>query len=195
MSLRKKYVNSSLINKTCSKCGNSYPRDEEHFYKNKSSSNKSLYDSWCIICRNKSSQKWKNKNKGKTLKTSLKYRQSEHGFFNEMFNSLKKSEYYIESEFPDQESFMKHWYKQKEKFGMTCPATGIEMTMKKGDGLKHKNFTNISKDRLLPWQGYTKQNTIFVAWKFNNDKKAITPKDAIAYLRLVKERFNTTDIE
>jgi len=52
MSLRKKYVNSSLINKTCSKCGNSYPRDEEHFYKNKSSSNKSLYDSEIriVIC-------------------------------------------------------------------------------------------------------------------------------------------------
>jgi len=47
----------------------------------------------------------------------------------------------------------------------------------------------------LPWENYTKQNTIFVAWKFNNDKKSITPKNATAYLKLVKERFNTVDID
>jgi hypothetical protein len=67
--------------------------------------------------------------------------------------------------------------------------------MIKGRGMHNKCLTNISKDRLLPWENYTKQNTIFVAWKFNNDKKAITPKNATAYLKLVEERFNTVNLE
>ena len=194
MSLKRKFVNSTLVNKVCNKCGESYPRDDQHFY-SYLKDGRLRYENRCIACAMKSNEIWREKNKNTKSQRRLKYVETDQGFFNEMFNAMRKSKNYIESEFPDQESFMKHWYKQKEKFGMTCPATGIEMTMKKGDGLKHKNFTNISKDRLLPWQGYTKVNTIFVAWKFNNDKKAITPKDAIAYLRLVQERFNTTDIE
>jgi hypothetical protein len=31
-SLRRKYVNSTLTNKTCSKCGKTYPRTPEFFY-------------------------------------------------------------------------------------------------------------------------------------------------------------------
>ena len=31
MGLRKKYVNSALTNKTCNKCGNTYPRTEDIF--------------------------------------------------------------------------------------------------------------------------------------------------------------------
>ena len=188
MSLRRKFVNSTLINKTCGKCSNIYPRDDEHYYRIKHG-----WDSYCITCRNKNSDKWREKNKDKKINASLKYRQSEHGFFNEMFNAMKKSKNYIESEFPDQKSFMDHWYQQKEKTGFICPATGVKMTMIKGKGIACP--TNISKDRLVPSLGYTKQNTIFVTWKFNNDKKAITPKSALSYLKLVEERFNTTDIE
>jgi hypothetical protein len=32
MTLRKKYINSSLLNKTCTKCKKTYPRDDQHFY-------------------------------------------------------------------------------------------------------------------------------------------------------------------
>lgn len=188
MSLRKKFVNSTLVNKHCGRCKNIYPRDDQHFYKIRHG-----WDSWCITCRNNSTAKWKENNKTKKKQSAIRYEQSEYGFFNQMFHAMKKSKYYIESEFPDQKSFMNHWYKQKKKLGIICPATGVEMTMIKGKG--KATGTNISKDRLLPWEGYTKINTIFVTWKFNNDKKSITPKDAKAYLRLVEERFNTVDID
>jgi len=188
MSLRRKFVNSTLVNKNCGKCKNVYPRDDQHFYRIRHG-----WDSWCITCRNNNTIEWKKNNKTKKKQNAIRYEQTEYGFFNQMFHAMKRSKYYIESEFPDQKSFMDHWYQQKEKLGMTCPATGVEMTMIKGN--RKACPTNISKDRLVPSLGYTKQNTIFVAWKFNNDKKAITPRSAISYLKLVQERFNTTDIE
>lgn len=188
MSLRRKYVNSTLINKCCSRCKNIYPRDDQHFYKVRHG-----WDSWCITCRNNSNIEWKKNNKTKKRQSNIRYEQTECGFFNQMFHAMKKSKYYVESEFPDTESLIKHWHQQKEKTGLICPGSGIEMTMIKGKG--KTTGTNISKDRLLPWEGYTKINTIFVTWKFNNDKKAITPKDAISYLKLVEERFNTVDID
>jgi len=189
MSLRKKWVNSTLVNKICTKCGETFPRDDQHFYNVRNG----RWDSFCITCRNKSSNKWKSKNKDKKAQLRLEYLKTDKGYFGEMFNSMKQSKYYDESQFPDTESLIKHWYQQKEKLGMICPATGVEMTMIKG---KRKACpTNISKDRLVPSLGYTKQNTIFVTWKFNNDKKAITPKSAKAYLKLVEERFNTVELE
>jgi len=192
MSLKRKFVNSTLVNKVCNKCGESYPRDDQHFY-SYLKDGRLRYENRCIACAMKSNEIWREKNKNTKSQRRLKYVETDQGFFNEMFNAMRKSKNYVESEFPDQKSFMDHWYQQKEKLGMTCPATGVEMTMIKG---KRKACpTNISKDRLVPSLGYTKQNTIFVAWKFNNDKKAITPKNAISYLKLVQERFNTTDIE
>jgi len=188
MSLRKKYVNSTLVNKECTKCGNIYPRDDQHFYKVRSG-----WDSWCITCRTENFKQWRKNNKKKKTQMDLKYRETDKGYFGEMFNTMKKSKYYVESEFPDTESLINHWRQQKEKTGFICPGSGVEMTMIKGKG--KATGTNVSKDRLLPWEGYTKVNTIFVAWKFNNDKKSITPKDAKAYLRLVEERFHTVDID
>ena len=187
MSLRKKYVNSTLVNKECTRCGNIYPRDDQHFYKTRSG-----WDSWCITCRTENSEQWRKNNKKKKTQMDLKYRETDKGYFGEMFNQMKRTKYYVESEFPDTESLINHWRQQKEKTGFICPGSGIEMTMIKGKG--KATGTNVSKDRLLPWEGYTKVNTIFVAWKFNNDKKAITPKNAKAYLRLVEERFHTVDI-
>ena len=192
MSLKRKFVNSTLVNKVCNKCGESYPRDDQHFYSYLKDGSL-RYENRCITCAMKSNEIWRKKNKSTKSQRRLKYVETDQGFFNEMFNAMRKSKNYIESEFPDQKSFMDHWYQQKEKLGMTCPATGVEMTMIKGN--RKACPTNISKDRLVPSLGYTKQNTIFVAWKFNNDKKSITPRSAISYLKLVQERFNTTDIE
>jgi len=188
MSLRQKYVNSTLLNKECTKCGNTYPRDDQYFYRVKLG-----WDCWCITCRNENSNQWKKNNKKRKTQINLKYRETEKGYFGEMFNQMKKSKYYVESEFPDTESLINHWNYQKEKTGLICPGSGIKMTMVKGK--RKPTDTNISKDRLLPWEGYTKTNTIFVAWKYNNDKKAITPKNAMSYLKLVEERFHTVDID
>jgi len=194
MSLRKKFVNSKLVNKICKRCGETFPRDDQHFYITRPYP-ETRWDCYCITCRNKKTDEWKKQNKGRIAEIRLKYLKTDKGYFGEMFNQMKKSKYYDKSEFPDTESLIKHWHQQKEKTGFICPGTGVTMTMIKGRGMHNKCLTNISKDRLLPWENYTKQNTIFVAWKFNNDKKSITPKNATAYLKLVEERFNTVELE
>ena len=49
MGLRKKYINSTLVNKTCSKCNKTYPRDEEHFYRRQHHSKKILINTVQIV--------------------------------------------------------------------------------------------------------------------------------------------------
>ena len=81
---------------------------------------------------------------------------------------------------------------------MKCPATGIEMTMKaffNEKGERKKCGTNISKDRILSSMGYSRQNLIFTSQKYNNAKNAMTPKMAKAYLKIVKERYGTDEME
>jgi hypothetical protein len=63
MSLRVKFVNSKLEYKTCFKCKESFPRDEDHFYKVKHRTTKGSfkYGSYCIACERKRNQEWKKK--------------------------------------------------------------------------------------------------------------------------------------
>ena len=104
-----------------------------------------------------------------------------------MFNSMKKSFNYDATEFPDTNSLIQHWQQQKKFYGTKCPATGVEMTMIKGEG--KATPTNISRDRILCFKKYTKQNLMFTTWKFNNDKNATTPEMARSILKITKERF------
>jgi len=56
-------------------------------------------------------------------------------------------------------------------------------------------MTNISTDRILSTGGYSPENLIFTTWKYNNAKNNITPNMAQAFLKIVKERYGTEDIE
>tara|TARA_R100001369_G_C3236070_1_gene153084 strand:+ start:39 stop:626 length:588 start_codon:yes stop_codon:yes gene_type:complete len=185
--IRKKYVNSSLINKTCSKCRKEYPRTLEFFYPAKRKRNFPGWFSSCITCENKRTAEWKKKNVTRKGITDKKYFESEKGFFGQMFNSMKKSFNYDATEFPDTNSLIQHWQQQKKIYGTKCPATGVEMTMIKGEG--KATPTNISRDRILCFKKYTKQNLMFTTWKFNNDKNATTPEMARSILKITKERF------
>ena len=188
--LRKKFVNRTLINKTCIKCLKEYPRTVEFFYQKGKAPH---YYALCITCENKRSAEWRRKNKLHRNIANIKYYQTEPGFFSQMFHSMKRSIHNDSTEFPAAESLVKHWHKQKEIYGTKCPATGVEMTMIKGRC--KPTLTNISKDRIICSKNYTKQNLIFTSWKFNNDKNATTPKMAKFILKITKERYGTDEVE
>ena len=185
--LRKKFVNSTLTNKTCTKCLKEYPRTLEFFYPIDSKRIDPGWYSACISCENKRSSEYKRRNKTNKRICDTRYYQTEKGFFSQMFSTLKRSVHYDVTEFPDPNSLIQHWHRQKEIHGTKCPATGVEMTMIKGKG--KPTLTNISKDRILCFKKYTKQNLIFTTWKFNNDKNATTPEMARTILKITKERF------
>ena len=187
MSLRKKFVNSALTNKTCTKCGNTYPRTEDYFYRKKHHSLKNVFEyySLCITCDNKKTNNWKAKNKDKIQKQQLKYLQSEHGFFKSLYNSVQKSK--RGNLFNDFDEFMECWILQQQKYGEYCPYyPHIKMTRIRGTG--KTTPTNISTDRLVNTLPYAKDNIMFVSWKANNEKGEISPYLAKKMLELIKER-------
>ena len=117
-----------------------------------------------------------------------------------LWNSIKKSSKKNKriNLFKDFDEFHNHWLKQKSRYGMKCPATGVEMTTTVGvnkPGEHKRIMTNISTDRILSTEGYSPENLIFTTWKYNNAKNNITPNMAKAFLRIVEERYGTDDIE
>ena len=97
------------------------------------------------------------------------------------------------------ETWWQHWLKQKAKYGMYCPYTKVLMTTVRGHGRGthggKRTPTNISRDRVLCSRKYSRQNLIFTTWEYNNSKHSITPKAAKAFLRIVRERYGTDEVE
>ena len=128
------------------------------------------------------------------------YYNTERGFMISLWNSIKKSsiKYKRINKFKDFDEFHNHWLEQKSRYGMKCPATGVEMTTTRGEnkpGEYKTVMTNISTDRILSTGGYSPKNLIFTTWKYNMAKNNITPNMAQAFLTIVKERYGTEDIE
>ena len=128
------------------------------------------------------------------------YYSTERGFMNNLWNSIKTSSRKNKriNKFKDFDEFYNHWLEQKSRYGMKCPATGVEMTTIKGvnkPGEHKRIMTNISTDRILSTEGYSPENLIFTTWKYNNAKNNITPNMAKAFLRIVEEQYGTDDIE
>jgi hypothetical protein len=193
--LRVKNLDSRYMNKTCSVCKKTYPLNENYFYRRRYlKGTRGGYEKECITCKNEANRIYKQKNKSKLKKQSIEYRQTETGYFQEIFHGMRRSHHYVASEFPNRESVIQHWKEQQKIYGTKCPATGVEMTMIRGTNGK-RTMTNISRDRILSWESYTKINTIFTCWKYNSAKNSMTPKDAKAFLRIVKERFGTDEME
>ena len=138
---------------------------------------------------------WREKNIEKYEETTTKRLNTERGFMKVLWQSVKDSVKH--NSFKNFDDFYNHWLEQKKIFGMKCPATGVEMTTKKRRNTeKYKRCeTNISKDRILSSMGYSHQNLIFTSWKYNKAKGEMTPKMAQAFLKMVKERYGTEDIE
>ncbi len=128
------------------------------------------------------------------------YYNTERGFMSALWNSIKKSsrKHKRINKFKDFNEFHNHWLEQKSRYGMKCPATGVEMTTIRGEnkpGEYKTVMTNISTDRILSTEGYSPKNLIFTTWKYNMAKNNITPNMAQAFLTIVKERYGTEDIE
>jgi len=139
---------------------------------------------------------WKRNNKEKVREAGKRYLNSENGYFKEMWNGIKKSKQ--GHDFKDFDDFFQCWLDQKAIHGMICPATGVTMTMIRrmtGHSGCKRTQTNISRDRILCSRGYSKQNLIFTTWKYNNSKNNMSPKLAKAFLRIVRERYGTDEVE
>jgi len=122
------------------------------------------------------------------------YFNTERGFMMKLWNSIKTSSRNQKriNEFKNFDEFHNHWLEQKSKYGMRCPATGVEMTTTMGinkPGEHKKIITNISTDRILSAEGYSPKNLIFTTWAYNRAKCSITPEMATAFLKTVKERY------
>ena len=128
------------------------------------------------------------------------YYNTERGFMTSLWNSIRTSSRKNKriNKFKDFDEFYNHWLEQKKIHGMKCPATGVEMTTIRGvnkPGEYKTVTTNISTDRILSTEGYSPKNLIFTTWEYNCAKCNITPKMAQSFLKIVKERYGTEDIE
>jgi len=144
----------------------------------------------------KDSTQWKKDNKERYKESVKKHFNTERGYFRTLWETTKQSGKH--NSFKDFDDFYNHWLKQKKIYGMKCPGTGVEMTTKaffNKEGEFKRCITNISKDRILSSMGYGHQNLIFTSWKYNSAKCNITPKMAKAYLKIVKERYGTDEME
>ena len=136
---------------------------------------------------------------------NAKYRQSEKGFFQDLFYDLKrrcnpnsyhvvkqKKKLHINNGIRDRDHLLELWEKQKELLGGPfCMYTGVELTRKKSNGKGHKTprtKTNISIDRIDPSLPYQEDNIVFCSWEFNNRKGAILPEDCKKILKVWEEK-------
>ena len=153
-----------------------------------------------------SSKEYRKNNLEKVLESQRNYYTSERGYFVSLWGTInrlngRKKWKTIEEKnsFKDFDEFYNHWLEQKSIYGMKCPATGVEMTMKrffnKPGERKDKCMTNISVDRILSSRNYSPKNLIFTTWEYNCAKSNLSPKDAKTFLRIVKERYGTDDLE
>ena len=121
------------------------------------------------------------------------YANTENGFLHNLWSSLKArcKKHERINEFKNFDEFNNHWLEQKARYGMKCPAMGIEMTfIRKLDNVSFKRCpTNMSADRILSTEGYNNKNLIFTSWGFNYAKGPFTPEMARAFLRIVGERY------
>ena len=144
--------------------------------------------------------KYREDNKEILLVKQNIYTNTERGFMIALWNAIKSSskKYKRINKFKDFDEFYNHWLEQKSRYGMKCPATGVEMTIIRGEnkpGEYKTVMTNISTDRILSTGDYSPENLIFTTWEYNMAKNNITPNMAKAFLTIVKERYGTEDIE
>ena len=158
-------------------------RQKEYNLKNREKINKSqrIY-----------SAKYRENNKEIILVRQNIYYNTERGFMVKLWNSIKRTSKKHEriNKFKDFDEFHNHWLEQKARYGMKCPATGVEMTTTVGvnkPGEHKRVMTNISTDRILSTEGYSPENLIFTTWKYNNAKNNITHNMAKAVLIIVEE--------
>jgi hypothetical protein len=124
-------------------------------------------------------------------KYDLKYKESEKGFFDILWQSIKNSSKkrgtinFIK----DRDHLLELWNNHKKEYGPRCRYTGIELTTKRstGEGWQKSRPTNISIDRINPDLPYEEGNIVFCTWEFNNRKSGVTPQDCKIILKVYEE--------
>ena len=135
-------------------------------------------------------RKYRKNNKEKIKKSVFVYSNSEKGYFVGLWNVIKRRKEL--NSFKSFDKFYNHWLEQKATYGMRCPATKEKMTTIRGvnkPGEHKRIMTNISTDRIICLKKYSPKNLIFTTWAYNSAKNNMTPKMAIAFLRIVGERY------
>ena len=128
-----------------------------------------------------------------------KYRSTEKGFMKAMWGNIRKPSNEWTCEIKSYEEFISVWEKQKKKYGLKCPYTGVTMTHiagfnsvtnKAASSRNHKEYTmtNISKDRLYPNRNYSADNLIFCTIEANLYKNKVSPQIMINVLRIMFEK-------
>ncbi len=188
--------------KKCSKCDYISSNTAKDFHKNKKS--KDGLEAQCKTCRSKRGAVWRKNNKQRKRNTDIIYRNKKEVFIMDNYRGkigkyrkvvknklheeiLKRYQVYY-----TREMFLEMVEEHEKKNGFVCEITGVQLTNKRFKNINNINertLTNFSMDRLDPAIGYTKQNTVFVTWEFNDRKGAVTPKDCFLILKKYKERF------
>ena len=125
--------------------------------------------------------------KSKRNVTDLRYVESEKGYFNNVWQSIRSRDvaYSIKS----RNHLLELWNNHKKEYGPCCRYTGVELTTKRstGEGWKRSRPTNISVDRVDPRLPYEEGNIVFCTWEFNNRKSGVTPDDCKRILKVYGE--------
>tara|TARA_R100001132_G_C3222789_1_gene60731 strand:- start:108 stop:656 length:549 start_codon:yes stop_codon:yes gene_type:complete len=121
----------------------------------------------------------------------LRYKQSEKGFFNILWQSIKKSgkERGVSNFIESKDRLVELWNDHKKKYGPCCRYTGVNLTTKQsmGKGYNGSTPTNISIDRLDSSLPYTENNIVFCSWEFNQRKSGVLPNDCKLILKVYEE--------
>jgi len=188
--------------KKCKKCGyvSSAPVRDFH----KSNTKKDGLESECKTCRSKRGAIWRKNNKQRKRDTDIIYRNKKEVFLMDNYRGkIGKYRKIVKKNLHEEilkryqvhytkEMFLEIIEEHEKKNGFVCEITGVPLTNKRFKNINNINertLTNFSMDRLDPAIGYTKQNTVFVTWEFNDRKGAVTPKDCFLILKKYKERF------
>ena len=125
--------------------------------------------------------------KSKRNVTDLRYVESEKGYFNNIWQSIRFRG--VAYSIKNRDHLLELWNKHKKEYGPHCRYTGVELTTKRsmGEGWKKSRPTNLSIDRIDPRRPYEEGNIVFCAWEFNNRKSGVTPDDCKRILEVYKE--------
>jgi|TARA_A100000172_G_C2957777_1_gene81379 hypothetical protein len=132
-----------------------------------------------------------------------KYVNTEKGFFNEIWQGLKrrcdKNSYYhknsnrtlqINNGIRGKDHLLELWEKQKKLLGGPyCIYTGVKLTTERntGKGYNGCTKTNISIDRIDGSLPYQEDNIVFCSWEFNDRKAGVTIDDCKKILKVWEE--------
>ena len=127
--------------------------------------------------------------KSKRNVTDLRYVESEKGYFNNIWQSIRFRG--VAYSIKNRDHLLELWNKHKKEYGPHCRYTGIELTTQRstGEGWKRSRPTNISVDRVDPRLPYEEGNIVFCAWEFNNRKSGVTPDDCKRILEVYEELY------